>query len=505
MPFIKGVSGHDSFQNNIQLGMAMIHFSKQNIEFFYEKESLMTSLRNIPSIDELLALPDIQSHLERYRREFMVDLLRQATDELRQELRASQQIYDKDELIGLIVTRTETLLRVTVRGSLNRVINATGVVLHTNLGRAPLGNRAWDYMQAAAQKYNNLEFDLPSGERGSRYVHVEDLLIRLTGAEAALVVNNNAAAVLLGLTTLAQGKEVIVSRGQLIEIGGAFRIPEVMKASGAKLVEVGTTNRTYLSDYEAAICEETALLFSAHTSNYKIIGFCAEVPLTDLANLGRAKAIPVMHDLGSGILTDLGEWGLKDEPSVPVSIKTGADIITFSGDKLLGGPQAGIIVGKKKFIEQMKKNQLTRALRVDKLTIAALEGTLLEYLCGNPRQGIPVIKMLTMNPEQLMEKAKRLAEKLEQKLAGSGKLSKIEWVALEDVVGGGAYPSYRIPGYGVQLAFKDKTLETVAKALRLMTPALLTRKQEDRMLISVRTLLPGDEEELTDLLAQALL
>jgi len=270
-------------------------------------------------------------------------------------------------------------------------------------------------------------------------------------------------------------------------------------------VEVGTTNRTYLSDYEAAINEATALLFSAHTSNYKIVGFSAEVELNDLAELGRVKGIPVMHDLGSGILADLGDWGLKDEPSIPASIKTGADIITFSGDKLLGGPQAGIIVGRKKYIEQMKRNQLTRALRVDKLTIAALEGTLLEYLCGDPRQGIPVIKMLTMHPEQLREKAERLKEKLEQNLSEQGKLEKLEVVALDDMVGGGAYPTYRLSGYGIQMSFKDKTLETAAKELRLMNPALLTRKQEDAMLISVRTLLPGDEEELTRLLAQMLL
>ncbi len=464
----------------------------------------MSSLRNIPAIDELLAIPAIKSYLEIYKREFIVELLRQATTGLRQELLATEQEKDKEEISRLLVERVEALLRSTTRGTLTRVINASGVVLHTNLGRAPLGNRALDYMQAVARSYNNLEFDLESGERGSRYSHVEELLTRLTGAEAALVVNNNAAAVLLGLTTLAQGREVIVSRGQLIEIGGAFRIPEVMKASGAKLVEVGTTNRTYLTDYEAAINEATALLFSAHTSNYKIVGFSAEVELKEMANLGQAKGIPVMHDLGSGILTDLGDWGLGDEPTVQASVKTGTDIITFSGDKLLGGPQAGIIVGQKKYIDLMKKNQLTRALRVDKLTIAALEGSLLEYLCGDPQQGIPVIQMLTMSPDQLLNKAEALRDKLSEKLMGSGQLSKLELVPLEDMVGGGAYPSYRIPGYGIQIAFREKALETVARELRLMNPAVLTRKQEDSLLISVRTLLAGESDELIELLAQVL-
>lgn len=464
----------------------------------------MSNLRHIPAIDELLDLPRTESYMKQYQREFVVQLLRQATDDIRQELRSSGEEKNKEQLTTAIINRAEELLNHSVKGSLCRVINGTGVVLHTNLGRAPLGQKAWEYMRAAAQKYNNLEFNLESGERGSRYSHVEDLLVRLTGAEAALVVNNNAAAVLLGLTALAKGKEVIVSRGQLVEIGGAFRIPEVMKASGASLVEVGTTNRTYLTDYSVAINENTALLFSAHTSNYKIVGFSAEVDLKDLARLGQEKDIPVFQDLGSGILTDLEEWGLKDEPTVQASIKTGVDIISFSGDKLLGGPQAGILIGKKKYIEQMKKNQLTRALRVDKLTIAALEGTLLEYLCGNPQQGIPVINMLTLSLDYLQKKAETLRDKLSDKILPNPKISKLAVVPIDDMVGGGAYPTYQIPGYGIQLAFADLPLEKIARQLRLMSPALLTRKQEDTMLISVRTLLEGEEDLLVHLLNQAL-
>ncbi|CFW99004.1 L-seryl-tRNA selenium transferase [Syntrophomonas zehnderi OL-4] len=467
--------------------------------------SEMMNLRNIPAIDELLGLPEVNNFIEKYRRDFVVQSLRQATNEVREELRANGAEKDKAQLTTAIVERAYELLVKSAQGSLSRVINGTGVVLHTNLGRAPLGNQAWEYMQEAAQNYNNLEFDLLSGQRGSRYVHVEDLLVRLTGAEAALVVNNNAAAVLLGLTTLAQGKEVIVSRGQLVEIGGAFRIPEVMKASGAVLVEVGTTNRTYLSDYNAAINDNTGLLFAAHTSNYKISGFTAEVDLKDLSRLGQEKGIPVFQDLGSGILADLGEWGLSGEPTVQACVETGADIISFSGDKLLGGPQAGILIGKKKYIDQMKKNQLTRALRVDKLTIAALEGTLLEYLCGNPRQGIPVINMLTQSSACLQRRAEELKDRLAEALLSNGKISKLEVVPLYDMVGGGAYPTYQLPGFGVQLAFADQSLEKVTQKLRLTSPALLTRKQEDTMLISVRTLLEGEEHLLTQLLAQILL
>jgi len=299
----------------------------------------------------------MQDLLGNYNREFIMDKLRRAVEESRQELRLNGRDSNKKELAAKILKRLDILIAAATQGTLQKVINGTGVVLHTNLGRAPLGQRALAYLNEIGQNYNNLEFNLENGERGSRYQHVEELLIALTGAEAGLVVNNNAAAVLLGLTALARDKEVIVSRGQLIEIGGAFRIPEVMKQSGARLVEVGTTNKTYISDYAQAINDDTALLFSAHTSNYKIIGFSEEVKLSDLAALGKERNIPVMHDLGSGILNDLGEWGLKDEPTVQASVASGADIISFSGDKLLGGPQAGIIVGKQKYITAMKKNQ----------------------------------------------------------------------------------------------------------------------------------------------------
>ncbi len=464
----------------------------------------MINLRNIPAIDEILMLPQSKSLLKLYNRDFIMSNLRQAVEASRQELRLIGGEYSKEDLTEKIMDRLDILIEKASTGTLQKVINGTGVVLHTNLGRAPLGNRALRYLNDMGRDYNNLEIDLDSGERGSRYRHVEELLITLTGAEAGLVVNNNAAAVLLGLTSLARHKEVIVSRGQLIEIGGAFRIPEVMKESGARLVEVGTTNKTYISDYAEAITENTALLFSAHTSNYKIVGFTEEVMLGELVKLGQERKIPVMHDLGSGILTNLGEWGLKDEPTIRESVDSGAEIISFSGDKLLGGPQAGIIVGQKKYIAAMKKNQLTRALRVDKLIIAALEGTLLEYLSGNPLQDIPVLKMLTIAPEELEEQAERLRADLVTKLGSIGGIEEISVIKTDDMIGGGAYPTYKIPGYGVQIAFQENQLETLAKQLRGMNPALLTRKQEDKMLISVRTLLAGDAGILVELIERAL-
>jgi L-seryl-tRNA(Ser) seleniumtransferase len=289
-----------------------------------------------------------------------------------------------------------------------------------------------------------------------------------------------------------------------VEIGGAFRIPEVMKQSGARLVEVGATNKTHIEDFDSAINGETALLFTAHTSNYKIIGFTEEVSLNDLVILGHQHNLPVMQDLGSGVLFSLEKWGLKEEPTVKECISAGADVVTFSGDKLLGGPQAGIIVGKKTYIEAMKKNQLTRALRVDKLTISALEGTLLEYLSGNPHKEIPVLNMLTMAGEELRSRAEKLFASLQAEAGQAELIKKITVVELDDMVGGGAYPTYKIPGFGVEIEFKNHCLEDAAQKLRLSQPALLTRKQDDKMLISVRTLLAGDIDTITDLLKRIL-
>jgi L-seryl-tRNA(Ser) seleniumtransferase len=465
---------------------------------------MVNNLKNIPSVDELLSDPRVQGHLQKYHRNFVVDLLREAAEAARTRLRHSDSEITRSQISEWICQDLQQRMESLTQGTLKRVINGTGVVLHTNLGRAPLSKTALDYLNQMGTFYNNLELDLEKGERGSRYVHVEELLRRLTGAEAALVVNNNAAAVLLGLNTLAAHKEVIVSRGQLIEIGGAFRIPEVMKLSGALLKEVGTTNKTYLRDYAQAIGEETGLLFAAHTSNYKIEGFTAEVALSDLVKLGQENNLPVMQDLGSGILFDPATCGLGDEPTVQQCVKAGADVITFSGDKLLGGPQAGIIVGRKEYIEAMKRNQLTRALRVDKLTIAALEATLIEYLAGFPEKNLPIIHMLSISGDELQQRAERLVEILTTAIGDQTFLQSIRMVEVEDMVGGGAYPTYRLPGFGVEIIFRDLKLETVAARLRQQDPAVLTRKQEDRMLISVRTLLEGDAAILARNICQVL-
>ena len=464
----------------------------------------MSSLRNIPSIDELLLQDEIRSLDKDFNHEFIVNILRRATGIVREELRNSEAVLEKEAINLRILAVFNEEIHKSARGTLQTVINATGVVLHTNLGRAVLSNRAIEYMAEMAGHYNNLEMDLTTGERGSRYVHVEQLLKEITGAEAALIVNNNAAAVMLGLNTLAAGKEVIVSRGQLVEIGGAFRIPEVMKLSGAVLKEVGTTNKTYSNDYKQAISENTALLFAAHTSNYKIEGFTSEVALQELAELGQKYSLPVMQDLGSGILYPLEGWGLKEEPTVQECVKSGADVITFSGDKLLGGPQAGIILGKKPLIDAMKKNQLTRALRVDKLTIAALEATLLEYLCGNPINNIPVLRMLCQSPQELQNKAHQLYKQANDQLGDHENIETIEMQEVEDMVGGGAYPTYRIPGWGLAIKFQGRTLDQIAGRLRLTKPALLTRRQEDKMLISVRTIQAGEDEQIIRLIQSVL-
>ncbi|HZK42867.1 MAG TPA: L-seryl-tRNA(Sec) selenium transferase [Syntrophomonadaceae bacterium] len=464
----------------------------------------MNSLQNIPSVDEMLAQGLIKEYIEKYNRDFILGLIRESIEEQRQELMDKPSSLSRLAITNLLLEKISNLTRIKNEGTLEKVINGTGVVLHTNMGRAPLGNRAIYHMVEMATNYSNLELDLIEGKRGLRYTHLEKLLVELTGAEAALVVNNNAAAVMLGLNTIALDRGVIVSRGQLIEIGGSFRIPEVMKLSGAYLVEVGTTNKTYVEDFEQAITDEIALLFSAHTSNYKIVGFAEEVELEDLVRLGRANNLPVMHDLGSGVLYDLNREGLKDEPTVQECIASGVDIVTFSGDKLLGGPQAGIIVGKKEYIDLMKKNQLTRALRVDKLTIAALEGTLMEYRSGRPEKNIPILAMLTMKVEEIHSRAQELLHRLETELAENPNISQIKLVSVADMVGGGAYPTYHIPGYGVEIKFHERNLADITKCLRCNKPALVTRVQADSILISVRTLVEGDIEQIPVLISKVL-
>lgn len=377
------------------------------------------------------------------------------------------------------------------RPRLRKVINATGVILHTNLGRAVLSQAAREALDAVAGHYCNLELDLETGERGSRQDHVRDLLRELTGAEDALVVNNNAGAVLLALNTLARGKQVVVSRGQLVEIGGSFRLPEIMAASGAILVEVGTTNKTYLRDYEQAVGPETALLLRVHTSNFRIIGFAAEVGIAELAGLGRRLGIPVMEDLGSGLLVDLGGDFLRDEPVVVASLAAGADVVTFSGDKLLGGPQAGIILGREKYLEPMRKNPLARALRIDKLSLAALEATLRLYLDPDwAKSQIPTLHALFVSVEELRRRAERLRDLLVPALRDQAE-AEVQTGFSE--AGGGSLPGVALPTFLVLVRPRELSVEELAARLRRAEPPVIARRLEGALALDVRTMLEGEE------------
>ncbi|HXG02180.1 MAG TPA: L-seryl-tRNA(Sec) selenium transferase, partial [Candidatus Binatia bacterium] len=374
------------------------------------------------------------------------------------------------------------------RFSLRPVINATGVVLHTNLGRAPLSAPALERLARVAEGYANLELDLTTKERGSRYAHVEERLRRLTGAEDALVVNNNAAAVLLALETLAHGREVIVSRGELIEIGGEFRIPDIMRRSGAVLREVGTTNRTHLRDYAEAIGPQTALLLKVHTSNYRVVGFTAEVSSRELVTLGRDRGLPVMEDLGSGSLVDLRAFGFPYEPTVQDVVGAGVDLVTFSGDKLLGGPQAGLVVGRRDLVGRLKKNPLNRALRIDKLTVAALEATLDAYEAGRARTDIPTLRLLTEPLASVRRRARGVLARLDPAVRGRLRAQVVEERAQ---VGGGALPTVEVPTAAVSLGSTGQEARDLDAALRRGRPPVVGRIADDRLLLDCRTVLPS--------------
>lgn len=381
------------------------------------------------------------------------------------------------------------------------VINATGVVVHTNLGRSLLPDSAMDMITQVGTRYSNLEFDIRTGKRGSRYSLVEGLLCDLTGAEAALVVNNNAAAVLLVLETLAAGKEVIVSRGQLVEIGGSFRVPDVMAKSGAKMVEVGATNRTHLRDYENAITDETAMLLKVHSSNFRMIGFTSEVDLPDLVTLASKKKLLVMEDLGSGSFIDLSVFGLQKEPTVREAIKAGVDVVTFSGDKLLGGPQAGLIVGKRKIIDRIKKNPMNRALRIDKFTLAGLEAVLRLYFDENAAiKTIPTLAMLTMPSDEIKKKANRLLRRIKKDLEDKCKVSLMQ---TESRVGGGAMPEHGLATWAVALEPLGRTVNELEYNLRVAELPVIGRIEEDKFLLDMRTVADDEIFALAKCLTQA--
>ena len=446
----------------------------------------MTSLRDLPSVESLLQRAE--ALLGEYGRPLTLDALRQTLDEARARFKTQPEV-------GLpsteaILTRTESHLAAWTAASLQPVINATGVILHTNLGRAPLSRAAIDAMAEAAEGYSTLEYDLDKGQRGSRLVHAEAVLQKLTGVEAAVVVNNNASAVLLILSALANKKRVIISRSQLVEIGGGFRVPDVMKQSGAKLAEIGTTNKVRLADYREALEAPAALVMRAHRSNFKIVGFTEEPELNDIVAVAQEAGIPLVDDLGSGALLDTAKYGLAHEPTVQESLAAGVDLVCFSGDKLLGGPQAGIIVGKKDLIDRIRIHPLARAVRADKTCLAGITATLLHYLKDEAEREIPIWRMMSMTPDQLRVRAEAWCKAL-----GQG-----EVVRSVSTVGGGSLPEESMPTS--VLALKVRSPDKYLKKLRLARPPVIARVENDTILFDPRTVL--DDETLVTALKSLL-
>jgi L-seryl-tRNA(Ser) seleniumtransferase len=492
--------------------------------------------QKLPSTDELLRQPNIQALVEREGHSAVAESIRVVLANLRQEI-ASGRIADgqipgaqlKEKSLDLaldgLCAAVERQLRQSLSYSLRPLVNATGVILHTNLGRAPLAPSALDHIRATASAYSNLEFDLATGERGKRDVHVDRLFHKLLGdahvgtaalgrpAEqspakistaistpiSTIVVNNNAAAVLLALNSLAEGGEVLVSRGELVEIGGSFRIPDVMSKSSATLREVGTTNRTRAADYENAINDRTRLLLRVHRSNFEITGFTEQPGLDELVALARRRNLPLMQDLGSGALFDLRSVGIKDEPGVLDSLRAGIDIVTYSGDKLLGGPQAGLISGRADLVARMRSNSLFRALRVDKLTYAALEATLLAYV-KRDHDAVPVLRMMRLSKDEIARRAEKIASQVESAPVKSAHL-KLELRDGESVIGGGAAPSAALPTRLIALTHADLSADEISARLRASTPPVIARVEEGRVLLDLRTVFPDQDANLATVLA----
>ena len=474
-----------------------------------ESASQSELFRLLPSVDELLRSPAVSPLISAHGHAAVVEACRAALEELRRSIAGNQasapaKRESVESAIALLPAAVSLQLASSSRLSLRRVINATGVVLHTNLGRAPLAESALQHALEVARGYSNLEFDLAAGERGERDTHV-DRLFRLLFADSeapagpqlrTVVVNNNAAAVLLALNTLAEGGEVIVSRGELVEIGGSFRIPEVMAKSGAILREVGTTDRTRLSDYEQAINERTRLLLRVHRSNFRIIGFTEQPPLEALVELGQQRQIPLVEDLGSGALVPAEAMGGVAEPTVSARLRAGVDVVTFSGDKLLGGPQAGILTGKAELIRRIRSNPLFRALRVDKLIYAVLESTLLAYV-RQQFEAVPALRMLRLPAGELLARAQRLAAQL---AAGCRGQAQVEVAACGSVVGGGAAPGWELPSYGLAITIPGLSADELLVRLRDYEPPVVARVEHGRVLLDMRTVLPGDESEIVEVL-----
>ena len=452
-----------------------------------EKQKLLTTL---PSVDEILRSNQGVQWLNVYPRRYVIQAIREVIDSRRKEiLKGFISDISEESMMAEIENTMEKLSSY----SLRPLINATGIVIHTNLGRSILSEKSLENIKKVSGSFSNLEYDLKAGKRGKRYTHVIRVLKEVTGAEDALIVNNNAAAVFLCLNTLSKGKEAIVSRGELVEIGGSFRMPEVMSASSAILREVGTTNKTHLHDYERAINDNTALIVKVHKSNFRVSGFVDEVSVEDLVSLGRRYQIPVMFDLGSGCLIDLKPFGIHDEPVVRDIVNTGIDITTFSGDKLLGGPQGGIIVGRKEYIEKIHKNPLTRAMRIDKLTLAGFEATLMEYIEEEKAiENIPTLRMLLQKPEVIRERAKRIAKRLKREI----KDVQITVMADTSRAGGGSLPELDFPTYVVTIRSDNVSVNEFEERLRNGNPPIISRIKEGSMIIDARTIRTQDLDDL---------
>jgi L-seryl-tRNA(Ser) seleniumtransferase len=458
-------------------------------------------LRKLPSVDVLIKTKKAQALIEKYSRDLVANAVRSILTELRSEIRKSDgKSFSEVKLTpDNVVKRVEKDLQETFSSSLNRAINATGVILHTGLGRAVLSEDAREAIQRASDGYCTLATDIETGRRGHRDVHLEGLLCELTGTEAATVVNNNAAATMLILNTMAQGREVIVSRGQLVEIGGAFRMPDVMEASGAILREVGTTNKTHLKDYIAAINENTGAIMRVHHSNYRIVGFAGEPSIEELSTVTQEHNLPLIDDLGSGALLDLKDFGIETEPLVQDSVKAGVDVACFSGDKLIGGPQAGIIVGKEFTLKRIKKNPLMRALRVGKLTIAGMEATLRLFLnLEKLKDKHPVYKMFSLTIDELEKRGRRIKKKLQAEIKAEAEFSLIDGGSQ---VGSGSVPVETIPTRLLKVQPASVSAENLAKKLRVSNPPVFTRVHKEAVLFDLRTI----REEKDALVIQALL
>lgn len=458
------------------------------------------NLKNLPGVDHLLELAKNDDRFHVFPRSVILDSLRKALDYVRKDILANIEIRITDETM---LSKALALAENKVKPRLVNVINATGVVLHTNLGRALLCDDALDNIKAVAQSYSNLEFTIKTGKRGLRYEAVDELICELTNAESAIAVNNNAGAVLLALNTIAQDTEVVVSRGELVEIGGSFRIPDVMTKSGCILKEVGTTNRTHLRDYENAVSEATGLFLKVHASNYKIEGFTKSVALDELVALGRKKNIPTMEDLGSGTLIDFSKYGLPPEPTIADSVRSGADVITFSGDKLLGGPQTGIIVGKKETIDLIKSNPLTRALRVDKMTLAALESTLKLYRDEeNAILKIPTLRMLTISFQDICKKADIMLKIIKNDI---GSIADVDFADMDSRPGGGSFPGLKLPTRCITIQPKNMSVSRLEIKMRMSTPGIIARIEDNKYILDPRTIQDGQEAIISSTLAKALI